>query len=251
MPDSPNPDPKDIEQNIKDMRGGHIIGEQHNYYTPPSNPAQPRKSGFPWGTLFQILLAVLGLLLAFLALYPEDSRTELFRSVGLLPISTATLTPTPLATETATPTLAPSEKPSPTYTDTPTPTLTETPTPQPTDTPIVTPAFTPTTPTQTVLPTLLATTSASPVVQPTVMERSYPCEGQIIFNSSVPLNVVRKGPSSRASFRNPVQQGSAIIILDKAQETQTEFWFQIANQNNEELGWIPIQYVISSTNCPE
>lgn len=58
-------------------------------------------------------------------------------------------------------------------------------------------------------------------------------------------------PSSQSSQRPAIQQGAAIRILSKRQENLTDYWFQIANLNGDELGWIPIQYVIPSSSCPK
>ncbi len=80
---------------------------------------------------------------------------------------------------------------------------------------------------------------------------SYPCDATIIYNRTGLLNVVRAGPSSTSSFRPPIQQGSAIRILSKDQETPDVFWYHIANMNNEELGWIALEYAELSENCPK
>jgi len=92
---------------------------------------------------------------------------------------------------------------------------------------------------------------STPRVPTTTTAPSYPCDARIIYQQTALLNVVRAGPSSRSSFRTPVQQGASIIILAKAQEGINDFWYQITDMDGRELGWIPVRYVVTSNACPE
>jgi|GEM_PF-2296003 len=112
----------------------------------------------------------------------------------------------------------------------------------PTITPMVTMAATPTnarTETQTLIETRVIDTTPS-----------YPCEGEIIFQSSALLNVVRANPSSRAPLRSPIQQGQDVIVLAKVEDMDRNSWYQIANINEDVLGWIQVEYVEQSALCP-
>lgn len=93
------------------------------------------------------------------------------------------------------------------------------------------------------IPLIPTATAASAV-------KGYPCEGRVVFYSSVPLNVVRVSPASRSSFRDPIQQGISVTILSKVQETLQDYWYQISDLAGEELGWIPVEHVVPSANCP-
>ena len=82
-------------------------------------------------------------------------------------------------------------------------------------------------------------------------EKGYPCPAAIVFNQNSLLNIVRAGPSGLATLRQPIRQGADIVILAKDQETRTTFWYQIANTDGQLLGWVPVDYVILSEECPE
>ena len=132
--------------------------------------------------------------------------------------STSQVPPTSTFTATNTETTVPTSTPTHTYT------VTNTETTVPTSTPSQTHTLT-ASPTNTEAPTLTDTTSAfdpgillpqTETPFPTVVEifatitpisRAYPCEAETIFNSQALLNVVRAGPSSRSSYRDPIEQG--------------------------------------------
>lgn len=155
--------------------------------------------------------------------------------------------PTTTATYTATST--PSQTPTPTasltYTFTVSPSNTVTETATLTNTPTVTTTYTPIVSDESTLPP-----EATLVITVTVSS-AYPCDAAIVFNNSTLLNVVHVSPSDRSSFRAPIQQGAQVQILERAQENRTDFWYQIADSAGEELGWIPVRYVIPSDACPE
>jgi hypothetical protein len=102
------------------------------------------------------------------------------------------------------------------------------------------------TPTSTQPPTA---TPAVPIAAITTV--GYPCDGQIVFNSNSLLNVLHIRPVSTSSLAKPIQQGVRIIIQSKERETSKKYWYQIADESGLELGWIPVEYVILSVNCPE
>lgn len=103
---------------------------------PPTNPkpadiqtefSTTSKIGCSPRAVITAVGAVLALMLAFLALFPEETRTDWFRSLGLIAASTQTPTPTatatqPPPTETHTPTDTPTDPPTlePSATDAPT-----------------------------------------------------------------------------------------------------------------------------------
>jgi hypothetical protein len=97
------------------------------------------------------------------------------------------------------------------------------------------------------------TPAPPPTATPTVP--SYPCDATIVFHRTGLLNIVRGGPSSRASYRPPIAQGAEITILSKAQETRDVFWYHIEyhieDTNEKQQGWIPAEYAVLSSNCPE
>lgn len=98
--------------NVGTMSGGSVVGKQTNYGTPP--PMSPRPQDMPLPSappkrssrnlraLGGVLVVMLTLSFGFLALFPEQARTDWFRGLGLLP---ALPTDTPTPTDTATPTL--------------------------------------------------------------------------------------------------------------------------------------------------
>ncbi|PJF39297.1 MAG: hypothetical protein CUN54_09020 [Phototrophicales bacterium] len=102
-------------------------------------------------------------------------------------------------------------------------------------------------------PTTMSTIEATEIpiasLTATLAMREFPCEGEIVFNSSALLNAVRAGPSSQASPRQPIQQGISIVILTKT-GFNTNMWYQIASLDGNELGWIPSHLVIPLSLCP-
>jgi hypothetical protein len=194
------------------------------------------------------IVTILALIIAYMALPSQNQATP----TPIPPSATLALTtiePTATMTDTATNT------PQPTATDTAT--ATNTPIPTPThlaiaiamDTPIPTFTDVPTATITPIPPSPIANISISPTRA--VLERAYPCNAEIVFNSTALLNVVRGGPSSRSSYRNPIQQGLDIIILSRVEENRDTFWYQIADIDSNELGWITPAYVVLSDSCPE
>jgi hypothetical protein len=232
MADSPKNKPQNIRQDIDEMRGGNIIGQQINYHgtTPQSHPVEKKRIDTP--VLVAIIGGIASVVVALIAIVPPLLPYVIPPTPT--PIDTPTITQ--VVTETATVTLAPSETPLPTETATVTSTLTltHTATNLPTATQTLTNTNSP-----------ILTTATSAVATP-----GYPCNGQIVFYSSAPLNVVHVAPSSRSSYRNPVQQGSSIRILGREQETLEKAWYEIATTSGNELGWIPAEHVILSESCP-
>jgi hypothetical protein len=156
---------------------------------------------------------------------------------------------------TATFTAIPSETPTNTVQASPSTTPNDTATHTATTVPSDTPTNTTEPPSETTprgLPSQAVAPSPPVEIAPdnTLVVRAYPCEAQIIFNSNNLLRVVRGGPSSRSSYRDLIQQGSPIMILEKIQETRTTFWYRIADVNSNELGWISPEHVILSDSCP-
>jgi hypothetical protein len=90
--------------------------------------------------------------------------------------------------------------------------------------------------------------STSTPVSPTA---GYPCEASIVFNSSVPLNVVHVRPVGTSSLAEPIQQGMDIIIVSKERETNTDFWYHISDRAGTQLGYIPVRYVNPAESCPK
>jgi hypothetical protein len=156
--------------------------------------------------------------------------------------ATYTLTDEPTATDTLTftPTNRPTNTTTPTYTPSNTATLTYTPTHTPTHTLTYTPSPTPTIPTNTPVP------SATNVPVPSG-NGSYPCEARIIDSQATSLNVVRASASGSVPVR-PVSPNEQVIITDRAISGST--WYQITYGTSQYSGWIPIEYIIPSENCP-
>ncbi|MCZ7542520.1 MAG: hypothetical protein M5R40_02800 [Anaerolineae bacterium] len=131
---------------------------------------------------------------------------------------------------------------------TPTPPLT---TPTPTTTPTLSNSPTSTsTPMLTLTPIMSPTDRLSPSPTATSATRGYPCSATIADSLANMLNVVRSYPSTTAPFQEPVRPGQAIIVLTK-RETPSDTWYQVANLENNVLGWIVAEYLVFSMDCPE
>jgi hypothetical protein len=187
------------------------------------------------------------------ALAPQEQQTPTLTATWTPlptdpPSLTPSLTPIPPGTASATPTDTPPPSdthiPSPTTTSTGTPTLT----PTLTDTPK--PSNTPTQTSESSATRIVAPATPTPLPTIALVVLSYPCDATIIYNRTGLLNIVRGGPSSRSSYRPPIQQGAVIKILSKDPESRDVFWYRIADANGNELGWIPIEYVVLSASCP-
>ncbi len=106
-----------------------VTGKPADARVEVSTPAPAnRKIGCSPSLIVAVIVTALTLIFGFLALFPEDTRTDWFRSLGL--IAAATETPTPTATATHPP-----------------PTDTHTPTDSPTDAPTLEPSATDASPT--------------------------------------------------------------------------------------------------------
>ncbi len=97
---------------------------------------------------------------------------------------------------------------------------------------------------------ILSTTVVILTSTPSTLLKQYPCPAQIILKEKIPLNVVHIRPIGDSSMADPVQQGAEITILAMEQESSTKFWYQISYQDNKQIGFIPITYVIPSSLCP-
>lgn len=97
---------------------------------------------------------------------------------------------------------------------------------------------------------VLVPVAAAPTATAASAAKGYPCEAKIEFYSSAPLNVVHVSPIRSSSLRAPVQQGASIVILDRAQETLNQYWYHIEDTSGNELGWITVEHVVPSANCP-
>ncbi len=130
-------------------------------------------------------------------------------------------------------------------------------TPALTSTPTFTPIYTHTAadtpipePTQTSISRPAGTASLPP---PTLESRSYPCEAQIISSSpsATMFNVVRAVPSSSARVVRSIQQGTAILVLERVVEASgNTILYRIADVRGSSLGWITSEYVVLSGSCP-
>jgi hypothetical protein len=199
----------------------------------------------------------------FAAVLPTD--TEAPTNAPPTDPPTNTITPTHTLTPTATFTDVPSTN---TNTFTFTTTATATSTSAPTDLPTAT---NPATPTTMVLPTntsalrqqststfeasltgFSASVTTAPEFTQTFSVATYPCGGQIVSRvpHSTMLNVVRSYPSGSAPLKDSVLQGISIWVLEEYVDSQRRGWFQISDIDNQDLGWIPQEYVILSEDCP-
>lgn len=117
---------RNVQQNVDDLSGGTVIGEQHNYY----GDKNQYKREINWGGILGGLAVLLGLIFGALQLLPEQTRADFFSNLGLIAqptaTSTATLPPTSLATTTPIPTTPPAILPATPAATMPVPTLSPT-----------------------------------------------------------------------------------------------------------------------------
>lgn len=145
---------------------------------------------------------------------------------GLQANTPPTLSPTLPLTETST---LP-----PTATATPTTPFTETPT---------------TLPTATTTPTVTETLTTPFTETPVLRLKAYPCPANITTTRGEVLNVVQQTPSGGS--RQSVRAGQNITLLTRTAPEVFNAMYKIADSNTgRELGWIAVEYVVPSTNCP-
>lgn len=195
------------------------------------------------GAAALIIAAAIGLIGIIIQSNKDDDVTPPPAVITATPPPTNTPAPTDTGMVSFTPVFhTATYTPTATSTDTPTATYTPTSTPTVTQTRVYAPTETSTATSEPLVPMRVSITPAT---------KAYPCTATVIFYESGLLNVVRAGPSRYASPRDPIAQGAAIIIWDKKAETRTDFWYLIAKPDGEELGWIPVRYVVLSDWCPE
>ena len=112
----------------------------------------------------------------------------------------------------------------------------------------------PPTPSPTASPTATAILSPTTIFNfvtstPAQAVRTYPCEGTIRGNNGVSLDQVRVLPQRDAPSRPGVEEGSSVTVLTKQFSDQLD-WMQIRYIDGTKTGWIPAEYVSTSTNCP-
>ena len=206
----------------------------------------------PWAIIIGALISGLFVVVSALILRPSSNSADGNQALSSTltftsnPTETTTLTDVPTATYTqlstlaATPTLSEAAPPTVTLTPTYTATIKFTATVAPSNSPH-----------STITPTNMSTATDTAAITSTPKPRSYPCEAKIVFSPAELLDVIRAGPSSEAPSRDPIRQGSPIIILNKVKELHAGFWYQITTPSGEDLGWIPLEYVDPSETCPD
>jgi subtilisin family serine protease len=92
-------------------------------------------------------------------------------------------------------------------------------------------------------PTNIATPS------PASVSREYPCEASVIDSEARNLNVVRARASNNAPLVRPVTPNEQVVITSSTVVSGT-IWYQITYRDSQSSGWVSIDYVIPSENCP-
>jgi hypothetical protein len=213
--------------NVTGMFGGTVIGKQANYGTPL--PASPRPQDMPqpeasppkrkWlRPVVGALVVILTLLFAFLALFPEQSRIDWFRSLGLLAaVPTNTAAPTIAPSETASVTLAPSNTPVPA-------TNASAPITAPTSTPVPPPS----TEIVTVIPQATPVTTSGLTIGSQASVRS--------SNEAGTYLNIHVGFTRNDNVIQQVPVGTVVTIVDGPVASEDRIWWKVRTPDGVE-GW--------------
>ncbi|MCB9459093.1 MAG: hypothetical protein H6670_05550 [Anaerolineaceae bacterium] len=109
------------------------------------------------------------------------------------------------------------------------------------------------------IPSIQANTQQPSIDNSINVTTDYPCEAQIIAPSGsfvTAISEVRLRPQTAsrlsASPANPLDIGTTVIILRKdLLVNPSENWYEVANEQNAYLGWIPGTYLNFSNFCPD
>jgi len=185
------------------------------------------------------LITVLGggLITIIVAIINNNSS----RDLALLPLQiqetqTALAVVSEMTTVAREPTITPTQVP-PTYMLTFTPIITSMP-----------PTAMPTATVISMAASVVTTPSMTPSLQPTTAP-TYPCDATITDSRGDILSVVRSAPYDNSNMEDAVVAKMPIHILDKHGSDLNE-WYQISDQSQKTLGWIPTEYVVLSSSCP-
>ncbi|MEO8611126.1 MAG: toll/interleukin-1 receptor domain-containing protein [Chloroflexota bacterium] len=94
--------------------------------------------------------------------------------------------------------------------------------------------------------------TVTPFVPTAIATAGYPCDATVVSRTvgATYLNVVRDLPRPNANLQAPIQANSPIKVQRKIDETTEQSWYQISDQKNTRLGWIPVEFVVLSEDCP-
>ncbi len=219
------------------------------------------------GTFLAVVALVVAIITCISAIFIPEIRETLGLEDESTEVAKSADTPTAVFTHTYTPSQTPTspQVETPTHTSTFDPSSTNTPihtstaTDYPTTTP--TPTFTPsltssTTPTETytptnIPPTLTPTLKINTPVPTTQSNTSggYPCTGQIVDSNASTLNVVRANPSRTAPLVRAVTPNLTVTLVEE-RNADGQRWYKITYGDSQSSGWIQIDYVVKSANCP-
>jgi hypothetical protein len=120
--------------------------------------------------------------------------------------------------------------------------------PPPTPTFTVTPTFTPTN-TPTITPTPTNTSTPTPTSIPSPTPQTELCLG---VTKSGSRYYVYPNPDRDSSYLGTVAPQVRVRILDQTRDKGGALWYKIdyGDEDTQQIGWIPAQFVIEVTDCP-
>ena len=101
-------------------------------------------------------------------------------------------------------------------------------------------------PTFTITTLIMTVTITPPLI---IKNRQYPCDATVKKSGATVLKVVRQFPIS--PDRMSINAGQNIIIIAANTKNPSDPLYQITDKSSgKELGYIPVEYVVLSNNCP-